>query len=267
MSQDDTTQSEPHVAGAEAALHVDAQREPAIPAVQIDEAEVKVRLKGMDHFRAARWNEALAAYRSGLGHLPKRRTKEASLADKGKQKENLDDLDAEETVDLAEGASTSQDTNVLTEPEPTPLETECVKARAVLNANIGACHVKLGEHKEVVVACTESLKDDPNYIKALQRRAASNNVLDTWSSLTSAQEDYNKLLTLLPSSSTQVVEIRRTLQAIKPRLEAAQKRETAEMVDKLKGLGNNLLGHFGLSTDNFQFVPNGQGGYSMNFVR
>ena len=26
-------------------------------------------------------------------------------------------------------------------------------------------------------------------------------------------------------------------------------------------------GNFGLSTDNFQFVPNGQGGYSMNFVQ
>lgn len=26
-------------------------------------------------------------------------------------------------------------------------------------------------------------------------------------------------------------------------------------------------GNFGLSTDNFKFEPNGQGGYSMNFVR
>lgn len=96
--------------------------------------------------------------------------------------------------------------------------------------------------------------------------------------------DYNKLLEILPSSSPQVPEIRRSLASLKPRVEAAQKEETAEMVDKLKGLGNNILGtskdvycacilfttctgRFGLSTDNFQFVPNGQGGYSMNFVR
>lgn len=26
------------------------------------------------------------------------------------------------------------------------------------------------------------------------------------------------------------------------------------------------LGKFGLSTDNFKFEPNGQGGYSMNFA-
>lgn len=62
------------------------------------------------------------------------------------------------------------------------------------------------EHSEVVAACTEgalykyhvicclimnldvALQDDPDYIKALQRRAASNEVLDTWASLTSAQE-------------------------------------------------------------------------------
>ena len=54
------------------------------------------------------------------------------------------------------------------------------------------------------------------------------------------------------------------------------------MVDKMKGLGNSILGErnakklevtlrrpntgrFGLSTDNFKFEPNGQGGYSLNF--
>jgi len=111
------------------------------------------------------------------------------------------------------------------------------------------------------------LADDPKYIKALQRRAASNEQLNTWSSLSAAQEDYNALLSLLPPTSPQIAETRRTLQALKPRVEVAQKQETDEMLDKLKGLGNSVLGNFGLSTDNFKFVPNGQGGYSMNFVR
>jgi len=75
----------------------------------------------------------------------------------------------------------------------------------------------------------------------LERRAACNDTLNTWSSLTSAQEDYNKLLTLITSPS-QSNDIRRKLYALKPRVEAAQQRETDEMLSKLKGLGNSLLG-------------------------
>ncbi len=33
-----------------------------------------------------------------------------------------------------------------------------------------------------------ALLDDPNYVKALQRRAASNEILNTWASLSSAEE-------------------------------------------------------------------------------
>ncbi|CAL1695387.1 unnamed protein product [Somion occarium] len=192
----------------------------------------ELKAEGNDHFRAKSWDEALAQYRSALGHLPKR---------KGKQRET-DEVE-----------------------EPEPLASECAKARAVLNANIGACYVKLGDHKAAVSACTEALSDDPVYIKALQRRAASSEQLNTWSSLASAQEDYTKLLELLPPSQT--AEVKRSLQQLKPRVAEAQKRETDEMVDKLKGLGNSILGNFGLSTNNFKFEPNGQGGYSMNFVQ
>lgn len=100
-----------------------------------------------------------------------------------------------------------------------------------------------------------ALKDNPVYVKALTRRAASNEVLDTWSSLTSAQEgksyyerhvftnlcsDYEKLLTLSPPSD--VGKIRAALNKVKPRAEAAQKREMSEMMGKLKGIGNSILG-------------------------
>ncbi|KAK7694861.1 hypothetical protein QCA50_002049 [Cerrena zonata] len=212
----------------------------------------ELKTEGNEHFRGQRWNEALAQYRSALGQLSRRKEKRRpdpppldelnSGSDKGKEKakdEELEDVD--------------------------PTSAECAKARAILNANIGACFVKLDDHKSAVTACTEALADDPNYVKALQRRASSNEKLNTWSSLTSAQEDYTKLLELLPSS--QKSEVNRSLSQLKPRVAAAQKQETDEMIDKLKGVGNSILGNFGLSTDNFKFEPNGQGGYSMNFVR
>ncbi|KAK2461768.1 hypothetical protein APHAL10511_006231 [Amanita phalloides] len=201
----------------------------------------ELKAEGNEHFRAGRWKEALGVYRSGLGELQQ----------------------GTDTTQDPRNAEDAED-----EPNPTTkLDKDCSKARAILHANIAACCVKLGEHKEAVEACTQALSDDPEYLKALQRRASSNEILGTWSSLSAAQEDYNTLLKILPESDSRRHGVSSALQQLKPRIEASQKRETAEMLDKLKGVGNNILGRFGLSTDNFQFVPNAQGGYSMNFTR
>ncbi|CDO76628.1 hypothetical protein BN946_scf184868.g42 [Trametes cinnabarina] len=221
-----------------------------------------LKQEGNEHFRSKQWDQALASYRAALGRLPKRHVS-PRLEDKGKARAD-EDVENDEASSEAAAASASDapptDEAQRSAMTLSEVQLECAKARAVLNANIGACFMKLGDHNEVVSACTEALKDDPSYIKALQRRAAANEEIGSWSSLTSAQEDYKRLLELLPSRSPDLVRIRPTLAALPPRIEAAQKRETAEMLDKLKG-------NFGLSTDNFQFVPNGQGGYSMNFVR
>lgn len=141
-----------------------------------------------------------------------------------------------------------------------------------------------------------ALKDDPHYVKVLQRRAASNETLNTWTSLASAQEgpslflhpasplrltssrstlnsvltilspcvtarielatDYNTLLSLLPSGSSQSREVQRSLASLKPRVEAAQKRETDEMFGKLKGLGNSILGACFPITESYDRVHN-----------
>jgi len=225
--------------------------------------------EGNECFRAKKWNEALVAYQSGLNCLPKRPSK---LEKNSSSASNLPTSD-----ETAKGTDPSTSNTSVEVDEPaieivSPASTEdgsdkeCARLRAALNANIGACHVKLGDHKAVVEACSQALLDDPTYTKALERRASSNDTINTWTSLTAAQEDYNSLLKLVTSPS-QLMDIRRKLQQLKPRLESAQKQETNEMMDKLKGLGNSLLGNFGLSTDNFKFEPNGQGGYSVNFSR
>ncbi|KAI0756660.1 hypothetical protein C8Q80DRAFT_1129813 [Daedaleopsis nitida] len=230
-----------------------------------------LKQEGNDHFRAKRWDEALAAYKSALGHLPQRSTPDRSSMELEDTRPTVDSDDEPESrassrpserMSEKQGARPQEE-----EVPPSELDVECAKARSILNANIGACYAKLGEHKDVVTACTEALKDDPKYIKALQRRAAANEQIGSWTSLSSAQEDYKTLLDLLPPTSPDLVGVRRSLASLTPRVEAAQKRETAEMLDKLKGLGNSILGNFGLSTDNFQFTPNGQGGYSMNFAQ
>ncbi|TEB39180.1 hypothetical protein FA13DRAFT_1751637 [Coprinellus micaceus] len=239
------------------------------------------KTEGNDHFRQSKWKEALASYQCALDLLPKRANSEKSPApptgdDTGDDTEpnHVDPsrpTDHDE-IDSKPDVKDELEANNIAEPGGEDVaatdneKREVVRLRSMLHANIGACQIKFGKHKEAVEACTQALKDDPTYIKALQRRAASNEILDTWSSLSAAEEDYNTLLTLLQPAS-QKLDVESKLRNLKPRLDIAQKRETSEMLDKLKGLGNTLLGNFGLSTDNFKFEPNGQGGYSMNFVR
>lgn len=65
--------------------------------------------------------------------------------------------------------------------------------------------------------------------------------------------DYETVLKLLPSDSPQVGPIRHTLESLKPRVEQAQKKETGEMLDKLKGIGNSILGASGELSAEFKW--------------
>lgn len=106
-------------------------------------------------------------------------------------------------------------------------------------------------------------------VKMLMRRAKAKTELDGWANLQAADEDYRVLLSpvmeaaLAPTDKRSVVESAR---ALGPRLNRAKEQEMAEMMGKLKGLGNSFLKPFGLSTENFKFEQDAKtGGYSMNF--
>lgn len=104
--------------------------------------------------------------------------------------------------------------------------------------------------------------------KSLLRRARAFSKQDAWSSLSSAESDYQALSKLPPHALTpaDARTVRTQLQILPPKVKAAQEREVGEMWGKMKDLGNGLLKPFGLSTDNFQMIKDEKtGGYSMNF--
>ncbi|CAG8539074.1 7214_t:CDS:2 [Funneliformis mosseae] len=146
------------------------------------------------------------------------------------------------------------------------------KERAVYLGNIGACQVKLNKQKEAVETCTKALEEDPTYTKVLFRRAQANEKIATYSSTNSALEDYEKLSSDPIHKSERVVLDNRNLisNAIKrlpPKIKELQKIEYDEMMSKLKGFGNTLLGKIGLSIDNFQTVQDEKtGSYNIQFV-
>ncbi|KAI9679391.1 MAG: hypothetical protein M1817_005413 [Caeruleum heppii] len=103
-------------------------------------------------------------------------------------------------------------------------------------------------------------------IKALLRRAKARTQLGGWAKLQGVDEDYATLLQIptLCHADRRFAEAER--RRIAPRLEEAKSREMAEMMGKLKELGNGILKPFGLSTDNFKMNKDeSSGGYNMSF--
>lgn len=136
-----------------------------------------------------------------------------------------------------------------------------VEIRSICHANRAICFFKLGKNEDTIKECTKALELNPNYVKALRRRGEAHEKLEHFEE---AIADMKKILELDESD----VQARRTIQRLEPL--AAEKREKMkqEMIDKLKEMGNSVLGRFGMSIDNFKAVqdPN-TGSYSISFQR
>lgn len=149
----------------------------------------------------------------------------------------------------------------------TSLHPQISQLRSILHANTAACFLKLEDWQSTIQACNNSLRDDPNYVKALHRRAQANEKLGTWASLQASLDDYNTMSKVMESSDNKFLkqEILVAQRRLPDLIKIKSEHDKVEMMDKLKDLGNSVLGKFGLSTDNFKFTPNESGGYSMSF--
>uniref|UniRef100_A0A8C6YRH7 Tetratricopeptide repeat protein 1 n=1 Tax=Nothoprocta perdicaria TaxID=30464 RepID=A0A8C6YRH7_NOTPE len=135
------------------------------------------------------------------------------------------------------------------------------KDRAVLFSNRAAAKMKQDKTEAALSDCSKAVELDPNYIRALLRRAE---LYEKTEKLDEALEDYKTILEKDPS----VHQAREACMRLPQQIEERNEKLKKEMIGKLKDLGNLVLRQFGLSTDNFQIKQDSStGSYSINFVQ
>uniref|UniRef100_A0A182J2Z7 Uncharacterized protein n=1 Tax=Anopheles atroparvus TaxID=41427 RepID=A0A182J2Z7_ANOAO len=136
---------------------------------------------------------------------------------------------------------------------------ECKEDRAILYANRAAAKAKLDRKLTAIEDCTKAIEYNPNYLKALIRRA---NLYEETDKLDESLEDFRKVLELDPGNG----EARAAQTRLPPKIAERNEHLKEEMMGKLKDLGNMILRPFGLSTGNFEMKQDPQSGsYSINF--
>ncbi|KCV71550.1 hypothetical protein H696_02490 [Fonticula alba] len=149
------------------------------------------------------------------------------------------------------------------EHESLPSEPAEIRAlRISLLNNLSICEAKLENLEAAIHYCSMVLDLDRDNGKARLRRASyrekSSDLLD----LSGALEDYDEYLRLFPADRG----VKRTRDQLEPRVKAEQERLQAEMLSKLRGLGDSILGRFGMSIDQFKFEKDeNTGSYSLKF--
>ena len=129
----------------------------------------------------------------------------------------------------------------------------------ILNCNKGICFNKLNEYDKALESFKNALKYNKDYSKALCNKML---LLNKKEEYLEAYEDFKRLKTL----DYNLWENYRHLEGeLSYKAETQKKKMTDEMLGKLKDMGNTILGKFGLSLNNFQMTPNGQGGYSIQY--
>jgi len=132
---------------------------------------------------------------------------------------------------------------------------------AIYYNNMAACYVYIGTNEQVASFCSRAIEYNPNYVKALVRRAYANERIGKSYSLSQAIEDHKKVLSLDPEHNSAS---QKAVTRLEVMLRKQQEKEKEEMLAKVKDVGNKILGKLGLSLDNFNLQQNENGGYSIN---
>jgi len=249
------------------------------------------KLEGNRAFGEGRFEDAERLYTRALDALPSEASGRGDLSADGSEIEEDDASEGtdetttlNDTEERDDGCSeTTIDLNGVVVTEDGPGARARARAlgtrkknrkRAVYFANRAACRLRLHRPSEAVNDCTDSIRCDPSFLKARMRRAEARQAMDP-PDLEGALADYESVAAAPSSSGTAASEYdadffrkaETSAARLRPIVEQRREDLKKEMMDKLKGLGDALLGNFGLSTKNFKAEKDDAGAYSVRFVQ
>ncbi|KAM4037239.1 tetratricopeptide repeat protein 1 [Anomaloglossus baeobatrachus] len=135
------------------------------------------------------------------------------------------------------------------------------KERAILYSNRAAARIKQDKTEPAITDCTKAIGLNPDYIRALLRRAE---LYEKTDKLDEALADYKSAL----EKDLSCPQAKEACMRLPRQIDERNERLKEEMISKLKDLGNLVLKPFGLSTQNFQVNQDANtGSYSINFVQ
>ena len=140
------------------------------------------------------------------------------------------------------------------------------RARATYFANRAACRLKLARPNDAAEDCTRALRCDASFVKARLRRAEAREAADP-KDLEGALADCEAAAAHASADAGTRLRAETAAARLRPLVEARREALKEEMLGTLKGLGDALLGNFGLSTKNFKAEKDETGAYSVRFVR
>jgi tetratricopeptide (TPR) repeat protein len=140
------------------------------------------------------------------------------------------------------------------------------RARATYFANRAACRLKLARPNEAAEDCTRALRCDESFVKARLRRAEARETADP-KDLEGALADCEAAAADVDADAGLRLHAETAAARLRPLVEARREALKEEMLGTLRGLGDALLGNFGLSTKNFEAEKDATGAYSVRFVR
>ncbi|CAD0088826.1 unnamed protein product [Aureobasidium vineae] len=247
-----------------------------------EEASNKIRADANSLFAHGSFEEAVQTYDRALSSCPNYLEYEIAVLHSNIAACHIKSEQWKEAID---SATKSIESLERIDPLPKPKDPQdAAKAKSQPQSAVEEVDDETAEKIEALEKSGRT-RDDVQKIrvKAFLRRAKARSETGGWAALQGAYEgenvyvisylnsrltslDYTFLATVTNLSSLDKKTVQKSMADIGPKLEDAKSKEMAEMMGKLKGLGNSILKPFGLSTNNFQFVKDEKsGGYSMNF--